>query len=148
MSKKTTKKIGRKFVKHRRECRCELQKWEIDEDKKKDVLKFKNGHLGSEYINVEGNKLIFTMKSKDERGVYPDDVLAIVRDILFSYKGPKADQYTKFAICSVTNAISSLDKRAFEKHGYSRSEEQAKYVPPWKDEESDERKIETHISEK
>lgn len=58
-----------------------------------------------------------------------DDALARLRDMLISFGGN--DEYNKAAIQHIQYAIEELDKRAVEKHGYSNSEEEMKYIPPY-----------------
>lgn len=117
-------------VKTSRELRCEPQLWEIDESKKKDVLKFKDGNLGKN-ITVSENKMILSFKKDGSGGCYPDDVLARLRDMLMSYGDP--DDHTGAAIRLIQSAIEALDMRAENKHGYSGSKEEMLYIPPYKD---------------
>lgn len=111
-----------------RELRCEVQEWETDKNKEYDVLKFKDGFL-TKNILVQGNKLILNFKRSEGDGCYPDDALAIIRDILCSF--PKKDEETSEAISLIQEAIETLDKRALKRHGYDASEEEQKYKPPY-----------------
>lgn len=110
-----------------RELRCETQYWKTDKNKEYDVLKFEDGTLRKN-VKVEGNKLIFNFKNS-ESGCYPDDALAIIRDILQSY--PNKDEETLEAVSHIQKAIETLDQRALKKHGYNGSKEEQDYKPPY-----------------
>lgn len=113
-----------------REFRCEPQKWLCDSNKKNDVLKFKDGKLRNN-ITVKGDEITFKLKARNGKyGVYPDDILAIVRDIYISF-GDNVDKYTKDAIDSIQKTIEILDERALKKHGYSDSKEEKEFVPSY-----------------
>lgn len=111
-----------------RQLRCEPQKWEVDQNKKSDVLKFKDGMIRNN-VFVLNNVLSFVCKRRDGFGCYPDDMLAIIRDVLMSYNSD--EKHTQNAILKIQEAINELDQRAVEIHGYSNSEEEKNYVPPY-----------------
>ena len=93
--------------------------------KKKGVLKFEDGKLGK---HVEGEEMHIKFNGEDS-GCYPDDVIGVIRDVLCSFENP--DKYTVEAISLLQKAIEVLDKRAVEKHGYSWSENEKNYTPPY-----------------
>lgn len=120
--------------KTRRELRCEPQFYNCDKEKEKDVLKFENGKIGgSENIIVKDNSLTFKFKAfKEDHGVYPDDAIAVIRDLLMSFNpDPKKDIHTVMAINYLQKAIEELDKRANKRHGYSGSKEEKEFVPTY-----------------
>lgn len=114
-------------MKTSRELRCEPQYWEIDENKKNNVLKFKNGYL-TKNIQVSENKLVFNFKEENCGGCYPDDALALIRDIYLSFA---LDEKTKQAVEHIQKAIELMDQRALEKHGYSDSKEEQDFKPTY-----------------
>lgn len=105
-----------------RELRCEIQEWDLDEKKTK-VLRFKDGEL-REGITVEGSE----MKINFDK-CYPDDVLAIMRDLLNSYTDK--DLETLQAIKQLELCIQILDQRALRRHGYSYSVEEKNFKPTY-----------------
>lgn len=110
-----------------RERRCEGHHWAIDPNKEKDVLVFADGKL-TKHITVKSNVMTIEF-NKNGEGCYPDDVVAILRDMLVGYKNK--DTYTQQAIVSLTDVIHTLDERASKKHGFSGCEREMMYVPPY-----------------
>lgn len=115
---------------HSRKLRCEPQNWEKDEAKSKDVLQFKDGKL-TKNIEVSGNKLIVNFKKDGSGGCYPDDLIAVIRDIMLTFRS-ESDDFNKTTIEHLQRAIESADKRAESRHGYSGDEEEKNYVPDYK----------------
>ena len=112
-----------------RECRCETQKWAIDE-KKTGVLKFADQALRRDGdILISDNKLLIHFNLGGCGGCYPDDVLGVIRDIYESF--PDKDDATLQIIKALNMAIQVADIRAMKKHGYYWSKEEADYVPPY-----------------
>jgi hypothetical protein len=110
-----------------RELRCEVQYYKLDSDKKRDVLKFEDGTIRKNVV-VSGNDLTFTF-SRNGEGCYPDDALAVIRDILHSFENK--DDHTLKAIQHVQAAIQVLDQRALKRHGYSGSKEEQDFKPSY-----------------
>lgn len=112
-----------------RQCRCETQKWTIDE-KKTGVLRFADQNLRRDGdIQVVDNKLIVKLNNGKGGGCYPDDVLSVVRDIYDSFD-TKDDETIKI-IKLLNQAIELADCRALKRHGYSWNKEEADYLPPY-----------------
>lgn len=101
----------------------------------KDVLKFQDGFLRPEGststdIQVKGRSLIVTFTASGLReGVYADDLLAIVRDIIVS--DPREDTYNVEAVKYIQKALEILDARAVDRHGYSGNKRERDYVPEY-----------------
>lgn len=123
---KNITKIDEKKVKTPRQMRDEIQFWEIDENKKKNVLKFKDGEL-RKFLTVKGSELTIKFKDMNSKGLYPDDLLAFIRDMLISFN--TKDKDTESAMFHIQKSIDYLDSRAVKKHGYEGSPEEQKYVP-------------------
>ena len=115
------------MIKTSRELRCEIQDYKFDDNKKSDVLKFEDGTIRKNVV-VSGNDLTFTF-SKNGEGCYPDDALAVIRDMLHSFE--YKDDYTLEAIQHIQKAIQVLDQRALERHGYSGSKDEQDFKPSY-----------------
>lgn len=106
-----------------RKLRCELQFYEQD-SAKTHVLRFKDGEP-RKHFTVEGQKLTIDFS----HGIYTDDVLAFVRDMMCCNSKP--DILYLQTISKIQEAIDFMDKRSVLEHGYSNSEEEKNYIPPY-----------------
>ncbi len=119
---------------HARQRRCETQRWLVDETKARDVLSFADGELGSPHVRVEGSRLMLQFKSAHSDGVYTDDAIAVLRDVLAAFleRAPDvAGTHTRDAIVHLNAAIKALDQRALARHGYAGSSTEQAYAPPY-----------------
>ncbi len=57
--------------------------------------------------------------SIDFAKVYPDDAMAIIRDMYMALNKARPDEYNEKIIGRLTEAIYDADRRAVAKHGYS-----------------------------
>lgn len=115
-----------------RQRRLETQKWSVDAtESKQGVIRWKSGELFPG-ATVEGNVLKFTMND-GENGLYPDDVLGVLRDLYQVYvdSNPK-DTFNVEIVEHLQKAIETADKRAVSRHGYSGSDRERTYQVNYK----------------
>jgi hypothetical protein len=112
-----------------REFRCVHQKWDRDEKKQDDVLKFTDGYIRNG-ISVLGNELLLSFKTKDKKkGCELADGLAVLRDAL-CYCGT-LDKHSLKAIQYIDQAIFELDASSIENGEFKDLKEEFEYVPPY-----------------
>ncbi len=117
-----------------RQLRCEsINSLRVDKEKTSGVLRLEDGiyHRGGTIV-IEGSSIKIQCQTgeKGNNGVYVDDIMALCRDILKTK--PKHDIQEMKALGLLQEAINCMDRRAEEIHGFSHSEEERNYVPPYK----------------
>lgn len=117
-----------------RKLRCEsINSKRLDKNKTSGSMRLEDGsyHRGGTIV-VKGSETHIQWQTgeKGNNGIYVDDLLAFARDVLNTK--PKHDLYEMKALGLIQEAINQLDKRAESIHGYSHSEEEKSYVPPYK----------------
>lgn len=114
-----------------RERRLYAQKYDID-PKKFGVVRFKDGPLVSSKgtavrsIQVRGQVLELHMTH-----LYPDDVIALARDMILALDPSLEDKYNAAAVKYCEKAIYAMDMRAMERHGYSHNAKEASLKLPY-----------------
>lgn len=113
-----------------RERRLYPQDWQKDE-KKTGVIRWREGTLktgdGKEHKSVtvtEDNQLVLDMKR-----LYPDDVIAIARDMLVALDPQLQNSFNAETVDYLNKAIYSADRRALSRHGYQNPEERELKLP-------------------
>lgn len=111
-----------------RQRRLETQIWPVD-PAKTGVVPWKDGEL-FRGASVSGSTLTFTMNDMQNRGLYPDDVLAVFRDLYAFYLKKHGEcDFNKTILHALRTALETADKRAVARHGFSGSERERTYVP-------------------
>lgn len=82
-------------------------------------------------IVTKDNEFCFNMALPFMDGAYPDDMMTITRDLYESFENP--DEDTLLIKMLLQFAIEVADKRAFRKHKFSKSPEEAKFKPNYMD---------------
>lgn len=114
-----------------RQRRLEAQVWEEDANKK-GVILWRDGELFPGVV-INGSTISFTMNSpSQDNGIYPDDALAVFRDLYQFYLNKfGANKYNQIIVGHLQSALEEADRRAVERHGYSGSELERTYVPKY-----------------
>lgn len=120
-----------------RHLRLWPQEYKQDEAKQSKILKWQDGILmrplhdeqGSTQlvtgVHVAGQSLVINFEQK-----YPDDVVALVRDVYVALNKSNPSEYNERVIGFLNQAVYEADRRAVARHGYSHSlEEQQVTIP-------------------
>lgn len=110
-----------------REMRVFPQSWPIDESKaqQRKTMHWQDGELR------EGFKIDGQVMHIDFSRVYPDDVLAVMRDMIHRLQAVNPDPHNREAARFIDLAIFEMDKRAVEKHNFSWDPKEQAVIPPY-----------------
>lgn len=114
----------------RRQMRMEPTERKNDASKK-GHLRLENGPLeGYEsHAFVSGDTLTLKFCDANRSGLYVDDVLAMLRDMLLDHAAALKDTEIYSAANHVQQALETLDIRAAWRHGYSNNARERAYEP-------------------
>lgn len=120
----------KKKKKTHRELRMEANERKCDPLKKGD-LRVEDGPLEGYERNawVSGDTLCVKVCDENGRGLYLDDGLGILRDLLHAQARALDDAKLFEALNLVQQALEVMDQRAVECHGYSHNEREKNYRP-------------------
>lgn len=108
-----------------RERRLYTQYHQVDTKKEKKILKWVDGQV-CPGVTIDGSEITF-----DTAKVYPDDMLAVVRDMIYLLNLTNPDEHNENALTHLKTAIYEMDKRAVKRHGYSYSEAERNLTLPY-----------------